>query len=622
MSKKILWLVVSSLMVISLVTSSCVPAVTPTTTPVPNTASTPTTPTTPTTPAAPSAPVTEPPQKESAKPAAKVPKYGGTLTLSSTTDISVWDPARVVTSAVIDLTNLQTFEGDWAKGIAGGFGTSETDWAYGNNDLFDLKTGYLAESAKWSFDTAKNEGAIIYQIRQGVHWAFDPTSEASRLVNGREMTADDIVYSLQRNTTWSQGYVYLNQPELRSANITKTGPWEVTVKVPFPTLITAISRYNDTVRIVPHEVVEKYGDMNAWQRVVGTGPFILKQVVPGSVMLLERNANYFMKDPVGPGKGNQLPYLDGVKIIILPDASTRQAALRTGKIDLMSLLTREEANSLKKTTSTLLEFISTSNQGRGNPPLNMKIDTAPFNDIRVRRAMMMAIDFEAILQGYWGGQGQIYTFPHSKIKEYEELYLDFNDYPASAKELFSYNPDKARQLLKEAGYPTGFKTSIILTSTEVDFVSIYKDYLSRVGIDMALDIKESAAKTTIQVAKSHTAMITGDTAPVAIFSNGQPFSGTAHNNRSMVNDPYINDTLVKVRLAALTDMHQAMVMYREMTKYVVDQAYAIPAVIGSFHTLWWPWLKNYSGELTVGYDDPIWPSFIWYDETLKKSMGY
>jgi peptide/nickel transport system substrate-binding protein len=547
------------------------------------------------------------------------------MNISAIADVVNWDPARVVTGAVADLTSEQMFEGDWAKGPAGGYGTKQTDWAFANSDLFDVKTGFMGEDVKWTFDAAKNEGSIVYNVRKGVHFALDTKSEASRLVNGREMTADDVLYSFIRNTTWNLGYVYLNQIELRTANITKTGPWEITVKVPATSLIMAISRYNDTVRIVPHEVVEKYKDMEAWQRVVGTGAFMLTNVVPGSIMELARNPNYYQTNPVGPGKGDQLPYIDEVKIFILPDASTRLAAMRTGKLDLMSStptsFSKEDALALMKNAPQLKEYHATSFQGRGNPPLNMRIDTAPFNDVRVRRAMLMCVDYKSILAGYFGGEGQIYTWPHSLTKEYQELYLNFNDYPDTAKELFSYNPEKAKQLLKEAGYPNGFKTSIILVNTEVDFVSIYKDYLSRIGIDMALDVRETAAKTNIQVNKTHTQMITGDTAPIAIFYNGQPISGTSHNNRSMVDDKYINDNLVKIRTTALTDIHAAMSQYREMTKYVVDQAYAIPAVIGSYYTLWWPWLKNYSGEINIGYDDPIYPTYIWIDRDLKKSMG-
>jgi peptide/nickel transport system substrate-binding protein len=90
----------------------------------------------------------------------------------------------------------------------------------------------------------------------------------------------------------------------------------------------------------------------------------------------------------------------------------------------------------------------------------------------------------------------------------------------------------------------------------------------------------------------------------------------------MVDDPYINEKLPPIRAAMLTDQHQAMKMYRELTKYVVEQAYVVTAVTGSYRTLWWPWLKNYSGELNVGYDDPIWPAFIWVDQELKRNMGY
>ncbi len=629
MKRNILWLFVNGMMVLSLVMTACTPAaappaqVIPTTPTYPPTQNVPSTPTTPAVPSAPPAPVTEPPQKETVKPDSEAPKYGGTLTLASATDITVWDPPRVVTSDVIDLTNEQLYQGDWAKGPASGYGTKQTDWAYANNDLFDLKTGYIVESVKWSFDTAKTEGSIIYQVRQGVRFALDRNSEASRLVNGRAMTADDVLYSLQRAVSWNLAYPYLNNPELRTSNITKTGPWEITAKVPFTALMVAIARFNDTVRLVPREVIEKYGDMSLWQRNVGTGPFILTQVIPGSVMTLDRNPNYYMKDPVGPGKGNQLPYLDSVRFIILPDASTRQAAIRTGKIDMMSSVSKDDAATLKKTAPQLKEFMSLSFQGRGNPPLNMRIDTKPFDDIRVRRAMNMAIDFNAILQGYFGGEGQMYTWPYSRIKEYEELYLDFKDYPESAKELYSYNPEKAKQLLKEAGYPSGFKTSIITTSTNVDFYSIYKDYLSRIGIDMALDVRETSAMTTIINQKTFTQMMVGDTAPIAIFYNGQQISGlTSQNNRSIVNDPFINEQMVKIRETVITDQHKAMAMYRELTKYVVDQAYVIPAVTGSYRTLWWPWLKGYSGELKVGYDDNIWPTYIWYDQTLKKSMGY
>jgi peptide/nickel transport system substrate-binding protein len=555
-------------------------------------------------------------------PTAASPKYGGAVNIAAAADPVYWDPIRTVVSVVINLTHEQTFQGDWTKGPAGGFGQNLTGWAYDDNDLFDLKTGFVAESVKWSTDAAKNEGTIVYTVRKGIRWALDPNNEASRLVNGREVTADDVLFSLQWSTTYAEGYVYRNNQELRTAQFTKTGPMEVTVKVPLPAMMMAVTRYNDTVMIVPPEVVKKYGTMNDWKTSVGTGPFMLSDFVSNSVATLNKNPNWYMKDPIGLGKGNQLPYVDRVKVFTIADLSTRLAGLRTGKIDQMSSVTLEDYQSVIKSAPDMKVAFSDSFQGRGNPPLAMRIDKPPFSDIRVRRAMNMAIDFKTILKTFRGGEGQIYTWPHSKIKEYEELYLDPKDYSPAAQELYSYNPEKAKQLLKEAGYPNGFKTNIILIQDEVDFISIYADYLSRIGIDMALDVKELAVKTNIQNNKQHTQMITGDTAPIAIFYNGQPISGVSHNNRSMVDDPFINEKLPPIRAMMLTDQRQAMKMYRELTKYVVEQAYVIPAVTGGYRTLWWPWIKNYSGELQIGYDDPMWEAFVWCDLDLKKSMGY
>jgi hypothetical protein len=91
----------------------------------------------------------------------------------------------------------------------------------------------------------------------------------------------------------------------------------------------------------------------------------------------------------------------------------------------------------------------------------------------------------------------------------------------------------------------------------------------------------------------------------------------------MLNDPIINSALDEVRLTALTDITQAMKIWREkIAKYSLDQAFAIPNVIGYNYTFWWPWVKGYSGEGPVSYAQTVWPIYVWYDKDLKKSMGY
>ncbi|MEK7353678.1 MAG: ABC transporter substrate-binding protein, partial [Chloroflexota bacterium] len=319
MRRRILWLVVSGLMALSLIMAACGPAA-PSSTPT-----TPTTPTTPSTPASPTTPAT-PTEKEAVTPTVEAPKYGGTLSLVQGTDFTRWDTHAMPTPGnALSLTNQLPWDGDWTLGRAGGYGAGKTDWA-GYYYVFDLFTGYVTEKIDWSTDTVKDTGAIVYQIRRGIHYALDPNNEASRLANGRELTADDVILNFKRAGSTPGFFMYNVNPGLRTANITKTGPWEVTVRVGLGDLITALNWFNGKVQIMPPEVWQKYGgttaEMGNWRNVVGTGPFTLTENIPGSAATMVRNPNYWMKDPVGPGKGNQLPYLNAVRVLIIPDAST------------------------------------------------------------------------------------------------------------------------------------------------------------------------------------------------------------------------------------------------------------------------------------------------------------
>ncbi|MBI2851205.1 MAG: ABC transporter substrate-binding protein [Chloroflexi bacterium] len=613
--RKLLWLVVSFVMVLTLVLAACGPA-------APSTPAAPTAPTAPAAPATPTTPVEEKPQQDAVKLTIEVvPKYGGTLMLSLGEDVIRFDAIQHTTGGpTIDLVNQGLWAGDWTKGHAGGYGTDETDWA-AQYDTFDTKVGLLAESVKWTVDTEKNQGTIVYQIRQGIHYFLNPASEASRLVGGREITADDIVFMLKRVTADPKAYIYGSNPELRTANITKTAPWQVAVKLPLEALITGIQRLTDSTQLVPPEVVEKYGGQTNWKLSVGSGPFYVADYVAGSTVILERNPNYWEKDPIGPGKGNQLPYLSRVQYLIIPDASTRQAALRTGKIDQMAGIDWEDAAQLRKTTPALLE-LEAPDSSWGN--IAMRTDMPPFSDVRVRRAMMMATDFRAILQSLFGGRGQFHTYPVRLIKGYEAMYLPLEEAPATVQELYAYNPEKAKQLLKEAGYPNGFKTQALMTTAQVDYYSVIKDMWAKVGVELEFMVRESGTYTSLQTKKEHPPVTRSgnDGCCLDRFFAMPWLAPGSLVNTGMINDPIIIKSQSEQRLVALTDMLKARGMFKEMTKYLLDQAYAIPGVSGYSSIFWWPWLKNYSGETTVGYFDARWPQWVWIDQELKRSMGY
>ncbi len=550
--------------------------------------------------------------------AVEKPKYGGTLSMTVAPAITVWDPTRQITG-IFNLYLNSLWEGDWTKGPAG---TGETDWGFGNNDIFAYKAGMIAESWEWSVDAEKKTGTIVYQIRPGVHWSLDPNNAASKLVNGREVTADDVVFSLTRAVTWSLGFVFSSNAELRTADIKKTGPMEVTIKVPYTALYNAITRFGDAIFIIPPEVVQKYGDLSDWKNQVGTGPFIITDYVTDSMCTAVRNNNFFLKNPIGPGKGDQLPYVDKIKVFAIPDVSTRNAALRTGKLDQAVPLTYDDANELRSVQG-LVEVKSTHWQGRGTPYF-MRSDTKPFDDVRVRRAMNMAIDRQAILQGQYDGNGQAFPFPFAYVKEYDGLYYKPEEWTDEVKSIYTYNPDGAKKLLAEAGYPNGFKTQILLNANsqvEQDMATIFVGMWKAIGVDVEMVLRDPTTKGNMCTNWTHLPITPDTTGPVAVFPVGNTFTGIRYN-LSIIKDEKILQYMADVRAAAINDLGAAMAKYKEMTKYAFVQAWHVPDVVGPQSLMYWPWIKNYHGEITIGYDDADWPWYIWIDQDLKKQMGY
>ena len=171
--------------------------------------------------------------------------------------------------------------------------------------------------------------------------------------------------------------IYSNNPELRGAKITKTGPWEVTIKVPLDGLMTGLSRFSDSNVMYPPDVITKYGNMNDWRNLVGTGPFMLIDYVAGSTLVLQRNPNYWQTDPIGPGKGNKLPYLDGISVTIITDTSTRLAAFRTGKIDQINALSWEDTAQFKKEFPNMPSAAIGDWYSPGGSCIYMRTDKAP-----------------------------------------------------------------------------------------------------------------------------------------------------------------------------------------------------------------------------------------------------
>jgi len=617
MRRKAVWLVVCCLMALSLVMTSCGKAeetqtsetpvtVTGGTTTVTTGGGTTTTTTTTTTQGA-----TVDPEK---------PRYGGTLRVSLGSDIVDFDEVygfHASPATVIQMTHEELWTGDWSRGPAG---TGEVTWDIGGNDVWEYKTGAVVES--WNI--SQPDSATV-TIRKGIHWAQNGLP-GGKLVNGRELTADDVYFTLTMYRDSPRAYLHA-QPGVNTTVITLVD--DSTVKFEFEPGYKAavIMRYFDFASIVPREVYEVFkDDARNWDKILGSGAFMITDFVQGSGVTLKKNPNWWRKNPCGKGEGDKLPYLDGINALIIPDASTAEAAFRTGKLDRWQGTWETGPQMLQQRPDA--GYSTSIFDGGFNTHFN--IYAPPFDDVNVRRAMMMAIDWDAMVNDLFGGEAEVLTWPVTYNSAYGRMYLgiDDPDCPDAVKELYVQNLAEAKTLMTDAGYPNGFTTTVICPNTPttvVDYYSVLANDWAEINITLNLDVKEYGTHTSIYRAKTWTELcyssMGGLSSELAAMTN---IRGAGFANASSLDEPKVEETYNKVQQYLIAgEQNAAMDAYREMLKWLDAQVFAISYPKAPGYTLWQPWVKNYHGENSIGnWNTNGWVGYIWYDTDLKKQLGY
>ncbi|MBI2852741.1 MAG: ABC transporter substrate-binding protein [Chloroflexi bacterium] len=637
MVRKAFWLAASLLVVAVLLLVSCGPKAEPAPTPVEPIPATPT-PATPTpaapTPAAPTpaAPVAAPEQaaqlaKSVTPPPLEKPKYGGIISWNERNDIRTFDYGLYnCCSWGLNTVHEQLMGLDRTKSV---YGTGDYDYRTGHFP-FGGWGPILAES--WE---VPEPGTWEIKVRQGVHFGLDPTSEASRLVNGREYDVDDLILNFKRAIQPGSSTDRAQPLTARAATWEKTGPWSVTLKTPVDPFagwcwVVYGCACGNFVQF-PREVIQKYGSMQDWKIQVGTGPFFLSDYVIGNVITLNRNPNYWGTDNLGPGKGNQLPYVDTLKAYIISDTSTRIASLRTGKLDWDTEIRLEDAQTLLRSNPDIKysPFILYSPN-----VVSARIDIPgkPFQDIRVRQALMMATDMEAIKNELYEGYAEINTFPASPVSK--EVWVPMEKKAPEVQELYKYNPGKAKQLLAEAGYPNGFKTKMLVSnrSEDLDTSQILVAMWAKVGVEVVLDVKEYAVWISARQGLAYEDFALSTVGLIFPFGwNQNNHLRTNSSNIPRVNigadgvpgsDPAIEGPHQEIQKYAFVNMDKAAEVYRtKLGPYLESQVYFIGLPSPYLYTIWQPWVKNYAGELD---QSPIygaeWLRYAWLDQDLKQKM--
>lgn len=320
--------------------------------------------------------------------------------------------------------------------------------------LIDFKPGTfeLVPQLAESWEANEDSTEWTFKLRQGVTFHDGTPFNAEAVVfNFRRLAEPNFEFGFR-----DQGKTYPIFPDIFGAYAGEEGSlWkgieavdEYTVKISLTQSVPLLPNYlaASYFGIASPEAVRqagaKYGTPDAG--AVGTGPFVFQEWRPGESVTLKRNENYW-------GEKARMP---GVVIRFLADPAQRLTELQAGNVDFTINLAPDARETIENSGDLKLVDLEPFNIAY----LSLDMTVKPLDDVRVRRAIAHAIDKQAILDAFYGGVGEVATtFLPPGLAEYRPDNI----------ETYDYNPDRARELLAEAGYPDGFNTMVLSDGTEV-----------------------------------------------------------------------------------------------------------------------------------------------------------
>ena len=477
-------------------------------------------------------------------------RYGGTLQLASRQTISHLDVHQEVSPSLAT----------WGPGIVYSrlmrFRTGE------DVELPSLEVVCeLCES--WEME---DDRIFVFRLRRDIRWQDIPP------VNGRLLTAEDIVYSYnrQRRAGWPNAPLLSN---IETIEAPRPGTVRITLSAPDADFLIALADGHS--KIVAKEAVEVSGDLTDGP-VIGTGPWILSDDRRGSSFKFVRNPDYFE---------DALPFVDQLIIRTTTDSATRDAAFKLGAIDVQQMGPEEwERFRQSRPGAPVLMF---KDAGTG---LEVALNTSvpPFDDVRIRQAVFQAMDPWSAIEDIWlGGAFVSLGFP---VVRGDWLLED-----GEMREFFG-QPELARQTIREAG-----KTVPLPVTIKVgDFGDLYSAHAERiademraVGFEPAIELVDRRAFGQEVWLGGDYQMMVGPNAPVSspngyllpvLHSRGR-WNTTRHQDAEL-------DRLIEAQ-AQEYDPDVRRELVRRIQLRVLEQAYRVmPATRVAIWT-WWPRLHNF-----------------------------
>ncbi len=402
-----------------------------------------------------------------------------------------------------------------------------------------------------SWEQPQDLTSITFKLNKGVKWHDIPP------VSGRELTSADLKYtfeSYRSSGAHTASFDALDRVETPDPYTAK-----FVLNQPFGGMIEVLTV--PTQVVFAHEVIEKYGDLKSV--TVGTGPFTLSKFERNVGVTAVKNPNYFKKG---------LPYLDGFETPFITDSATRKASFRSGQADMVQLSDVSELKEVQSSNPNL-QYQEQISAGSGFF-LAMAQDKPPYNDVRVRRAISMAIDRNAQKKSLYQDHA---TYGWAIPWFY---WLDAPPAPDQLGPYWQYNPAEAKKLLEAAGYKDGFKDTLTYYeywSAMTSQVQLVQAQLKQ-NLNIDLKINQLDYPTYFQQYTSHkwTGTYWGFT--LASLSTVDDFTHQVVTSDSVANYSYMKDDQIDKLAAAIRkegDVTKRKALVKQMEEREMDQTFRL-----------------------------------------------
>ncbi len=486
------------------------------------------------------------------------PKYGGIAIIAARRDPPEgWDTMR---SLIFDLTEP-------ANSVYGDSSLVKPC----RDDVFKLCPG-LAES--WSANGDATQWT--FKLREGILW-HDGTPFKPEDV---KFWLDTLYNGAKKGDKMRSPAVYKGQlaSDLKATEVLAGNQVRVTLAQPTPIYPALIAESWPALMQHPQHLMESrinQGEVDispkdiGW---VGTGPFKLVKHDKGSIIQVRRFDKYWEKDE----KGGQLPYLDGVDYVVMPDPTAMDAAFRTGRLDGTArvaghYLTPERKDAYQKTLGDKVWFSETA--ATYNYIGFNTLRPGPQQDVRVRRALALWMDKRASVQALLGGAGILHPLMNPKSPWPNADWETWPGFNAATREK---DKEEAKRLLSEAGYANGFKLRLLCRTVWSSWCEWVQGDLAPLKIQVELDLPDEANVTNARRQANYDIRIHANTTSLP-ESTAQDFNrrSIAPFSTPVHEDPKV--TALFERFGTATQLEARQKVWQELARYfVVDQAYVIP----------------------------------------------